>query len=308
MKGYHIYSQFKEDTPYDVINHLGLLASILTWKKHFGSIHLYTNKKFLETISKWDLHLEYDSINTYELDNAPHQQYLEKYWTFPKMYVTNHIAKKGEPFALVDTDLWVRDSSVIKWHKDMYFYHSEIFNETAPNTPYPTPKLWLDDFDYSQYDWDTLPINTALVFFNKNYQSLISEWYSFAERIIEKCKNDNSYEGNQSAHTLFLEQRMFSTLAKKMGIDYGTTLPSSFVTYEETTKYDGREWSPKLDSSDELIKIKKGIKHIWGIKKYYYNKDVRKLVVETILDTLDEFDGVKEKYHKLYTDVSLLFT
>jgi TfoX/Sxy family transcriptional regulator of competence genes len=77
MKGYHIYSQFKEDTPYDVINHLGLLASILTWKKHFGSIHLYTNKKFLETISKWDLHLEYDSINTYELDNAPHQQYLE---------------------------------------------------------------------------------------------------------------------------------------------------------------------------------------------------------------------------------------
>ena len=44
MKGYHIYSQFREDGKYDVINHLGLLASILTWKKNFGSIHLYTVK------------------------------------------------------------------------------------------------------------------------------------------------------------------------------------------------------------------------------------------------------------------------
>ena len=308
MKGYHIYSQFKEDSKYDVINHLGLLASILTWKKHFGSIHLYTNKKFLETISKWNLHLEYDSINTYELDNAPHKDYLEKYWTFPKMYVTNIIAQSGEPFALVDTDLWIRNPSLINFDKDIYFYHSEIFNEDAINTPYPTPKLWLNESEIVEYDWNVLPINTALVFFNSNFQSLVSEWYSLAEKIIERCKDDNSYKGNQSAHTLFLEQRMFSTLSKKMGINYGTILPSSFVTYEKTTLYDGREWYPKLDSSEELLKIKKGIKHIWGIKKYYDTIEVRRLVVETILDTLDEFEGVSEKYQKLYRDVSLLFT
>lgn len=308
MKGYHIYSQFREDGKYDVINHLGLLASILTWKKNFGSIHLYTNKKFLETISKWDLHLEYDSINTYELDNAPHKEYLERYWTFPKMYITNHIAKSGEPFALVDTDLWIRDSSVIKMDKDIQFYHSEIFNEDLPNTTYPSPNVWLNESEVAEYDWNILPINTALVFFNSNFQPLISQWYSFAEKIIERCKDLETDKGNPSSHTLFLEQRMFSTMAKKLGVNYDVILPSSFVTYVDTLREAGNEWYPKLDSSDELIKMKNSIKHIWGIKKHYENPYIREMIVSSILDTLEQFDDVKEKYHKLYSDVFLLFT
>jgi hypothetical protein len=308
MKGYHIYSQFKEDSQYDSINHLALLASILTWKKNFGSIHLYTNKRFLESISKWNIHLEYDSIDTYELENIPHKDYLEKYWTFPKIYVTNIIAQRGEPFALVDTDLWIKDSSVINFDKDIYFYHSEIFNEELINSTYPNPKLWLTESELIEYDWNTLPINTALVFFNSNFQSLISEWYSFSEKIIKRCKDSPTTNVNPSVHTLFLEQRMLSTMAKQMGIDYGMILPSSFITHVDTIKDAGKEWSPTLDSSDELIKIKKSIKHIWGIKKYYDNPIIREMVVSNILNTLEEFDEVKKKYDKLYKEVSLLFT
>lgn len=308
MKGYHIYSQFREDEKYDAINHLGLLASILTWKKHFGSIHLYTNKKFLESISKWGIHLEYDSIDTYELENIPHKGYLEKYWTFPKIYITNIISQKGQPFALVDTDLWIKDSSVINFDKDIYFYHSEIFNEELINSTYPNPKLWLTESEIVEYDWNTLPINTALVFFNSNFQSLISEWYSLSERVIERCKDDTTTNVNVSSHTLFLEQRMLSTLANKMKVDYGTILPSSFVTYVDTIKDAGKEWYPTLDSSEELIKIKNSIKHVWGIKKYYHNPSVREMIVSNILDVLEEFDGVNQKYEKLYKEISLLFT
>jgi hypothetical protein len=308
MKGYHIYSQFRDDSQYDSINHLALLTSILTWKKNFGSIHLYTNKRFLESISKWNIHLEYDSIDTYELENIPHKDYLEKYWTFPKIHITNIIAQRGEPFALVDTDLWIKDSSVINFDKDIYFYHSEIFNEELINSVYPNPNLWLTQSELIEYDWNTLPINTALVFFNSNFQSLISEWYSLSERIIERCKNNNTSNINPSSHTLFLEQRMLSTMANKMGINYGTILPASFITYVDTIKDAGNEWYPNLDSTNELIKIKKSIKHIWGIKKYYQNPSVREMIVSNMLDVLEDFDGVNQKYEKLYKEISLLFT
>ena len=79
MTGYHVYTQFDDNPPYNCIDNTILLLSILSWKKYFGDIHLYCNQKYLDNISEWGLEKEYASINILEIEqNIPFKEHLRK--------------------------------------------------------------------------------------------------------------------------------------------------------------------------------------------------------------------------------------
>lgn len=287
MTGYHIYYQSNDEGQYEEINHLILLSSIVNWKKNYGPIKLFCNKKYLESISKFGIDKEYDAIDTELIETVPYKEYMKRYWSFCKIHLAKHISNREDSFCILDTDLWIQAPNLLQSDCDLLFYHREAFNLSYEQNPYPLPENWIAKNDLNNFDWSIMPCNCAIIAFNKNCKDLINAWYNKSCEIIENTK-DNDFLPNANADTIFIEQRLLPVLADKMQVKFDVLLPNIYLTFVPGNDASGKEWEPRLGHNEKSTFISANIKHIWGAKKYYAADWIRNLILKVTLSSIPE--------------------
>jgi len=296
MDAYHIYYQ-KSENEFEEINYLVQIASILFWKKNHGDINLYCNDIFLKNISKWGIDKLYKDVNISCLDNMPYPDYYSKYWSFCKIHAAKEIATTNSDFCILDTDLWIQEPINIDNEYKFIGYHPEQDLEHDMN-PYINPKDIMGS-DYKLFKWDILPINCAFIYLNS--QILINEWYRWCVKVINNNK-DNDIIRN-SGDTIFIEQRLLPTIAHTMGMKLGTLIPNIYQPHIPADDL-GTEWIPKIGFDEQNQYMSWNIKHVWGLKKMYNNIDIRNIVIDSVISSLDNyFPNWKLKYSDIYDKV-----
>lgn len=298
MVAYHVFYQSKEDGKYEYINYLVQLASILFWKKNGGTISLYCNSKFLNSIKKWGIDKLYHEINTDCLDEISFSQYIEKYWSFCKIQSAKKISESQKEFVILDTDLWIQDPISIDNSFQFIGYHPEMIMN-HPKNPYISPDNFMSNDDLKLFDWKVDPINCAIMYFNSS--GLIEEWFRWVIKVINN--NKDKEVRNISKDTIFIEQRLLPTIAVSLGMKIGTILPNVYYPHIESDNI-GSEWIPKVGFSEENLYMCKNIKHVWGLKNNYDDSTTRNFVLKIVCDSLDNFfPKWKEEYSIIYNQI-----
>jgi hypothetical protein len=281
MTGYHVYYQIKDDTIFEPINYLVQLASILCWKKYYGTINLYCNKKYLQSISKYGLDKEYDNINTDLLEGMPFKDQQIKYWSFCKIYAALEISKQEIPFCIIDTDIIISAPNMLSNKSNVLFFHEEEFDIDNNENLYPAPENWLVN---NLLNWNCNPMNCAILCFNYNFKNLIEEWYDTVFNIL--LANNATEFINNDVNAMFIEQRLLPVIINKLQLSAAVVLPNIYQSHLSNS-VDGSEWVPKLHTSFNSIVIIDTIKHIWGTKQFYSDISVRESVVKFTKDIID---------------------
>ncbi len=303
IKGYHTFYKFENDLrlsfeEYHEIDILAQLTSILFWKKNYGSIELYANKAHIDIISKYGIDKEYDSINTDLIDNMPFKDRASRYWSFSKIYIAKELAKLDKEFCIIDTDLWIKETDLLKAGNDLDLYHQEYYDVGSPYNPYHDPINWMDSIE--DFDWDCWPMNCAVMHFKNRSRELTQTWYDEIVKIIKLNKNPEE-RINKVHSAIFTEQRLLPVIAKKLNISYGSIKPNTFIagSFRDNNPWN-EKWIPFLNSSEESIRIEKSITHLWGRRMLYKNPMVRLDVLIKTFKDLKSFPEAEIKYGDLF--------
>lgn len=280
LNGFHVYYQreVKEDS-FDVINYLVQYSSILHWKKFYGPIHLYCNSLFLETLKSYGMDHLYDSINVEFLDSISSEK-LEKFWSYCKLLSIRDISTKYQKFVVLDLDLWLKPGVEINQNLNLVAYHRENISD-HPNNPYISPDNFLDTQKWN-FDWSVRPLNCAILYFNS--KKLIDMWVSIAQEVVNS--SDTISTNTISSDTIFIEQRLLAVVCDKLDLDVETLIDNVYYP-EVSINNQGLEWSPRIGHTYENLEITSKIKHVWGLKKRYDDPQIRNLILEVCIDSLD---------------------
>lgn len=292
MKAYHIYYKFDDKiSTYEYVDILGQLCSILFWKGIYGDINLYCNKSFYERVRYWGLDKYYDTINIDLLENLSNDK-LNTFWSYPKIHAINHISKYEKSFCVMDTDFWFYSELEFNKNHSLVGYHFESL-QYDEKSPYISPDNFIT---IDEYDWKTNPINCAFLYFNS--KDLITKWNQECLHVINNCKDFNSVN---SSHTVFIEQRLLTTICNKLGLKFSSLIENTYIPFAEK---DGSEWSPRVGFFKENLEKFDNIKHIWGLKKMFDDPSIRKMVLDVCKESLDIFFPDWSMYNvKLYEQI-----
>lgn len=295
MKSFHVYYQKNEILEeYDAINFLTQLTSCLFWKKNQGEIHLYCNQNHLNSLKKWKIDELYDSINLDCLYDMPFTEHLEKYWSFCKIHAIKKISESNDEFVVIDTDLWIHEKINVDSKFQFIGYHEEEVTDHLKN-PYLNPNTFLSEEDVGKIDWSMNPINCAFMYLNS--QRLVENWYEWVVKTITENKEKPILDN--SADTIFIEQRLLSALAYTLGMKVGKLLPNIYFPHIPADDK-GSEWHPKIGFNLENKYLSWNIKHVWGLKKYFHQPHVRSLIITTLKQSLNEyFKDWENKFHEM---------
>jgi hypothetical protein len=294
MNAYHVFYKSKEMGEYHEIDLLVNLASCLFWKKHYGSIKLYCNQEFLDYIKPYGLDKAYDEINIDVLENIPFKPLLNKYWSFCKIYAIKHISEIEEKFVVIDNDFYPSLPHDIDWECDFIGYHRENFDALHEDNVYETPQTFLEEINYSKLNWDVNPINCAFMYFNN--KTLIDTWYSWAVGIIKNNAQNPHLPYNRD--TIFIEQYLLAAIVSTLNLNSKVLLPNIYLQYIPFNKH-GHEWYPLIDSKPEYRELFNTFRHIWGLKKFYDQKEWRDFILGIVIDDLElnfDLDQLKIEY------------
>ena len=281
LNAFHVYYLREPVTDkWKFIDTLVQYASIIHWKKYYGPVHLYCNTLFYEEVKKNKLDRFYDSINLEILDRLPFEK-MTKFWSFSKLIAIRDISKKWTNFVIMDTDLWVKSGLKLDLNQNLIGYHKEHLCDHSRN-PYISPTNFLDCDKYD-FDWTVSPINCGFLYFNSEF--LVHLWVSIAEEVVKT--SDSELTNEMSSDTIFIEQRLLSTIAEKLQLKW-TTLIENVYYPEVDVNEQGLEWSPRVGYTEDNMKLTSKIKHVWGLKKRYDDSSIRELVLSVCLSSLDE--------------------
>jgi len=276
------------------------LLSALSWKKFHGDIHLYANKEYLDTISLWGLDKVYDSIDTSIIETKSDEIDYKKYWAFSKILVIESL-KNTIPFTVLDLDLWIYDKLEFDNDSDIMMYHKEDFLESFRNNIYIDFHKMIPDF-IKEMDLDkkVLPTNAAILHFNTN--KIISEWVDLSKKIA--IYNNDIGFNHKSIQMCFVEQRLLPMLLERNNLKYSTFIDNCYLSHM-VNHQDGEEWLPKIvNSSEEQLNKFYKIKHVWGLKSLFHNDELRNLVMETVINSLSDYEINDKPYSKLFNELT----
>lgn len=205
---------FREDAqrPYELPAEeiVTTVHSILSWRAHHGTIHLVTDDLGRSYTEEQNLVGLYDQVDTSlnALDSSGIDPLL--YPTAGKMFAaTLHTA----PFAVIDTDLYIRKPLDLGGRHGFGFAHWE----TVDNSVYPDPSTLPspEGVDLSDWKFDTLAANMAISLF---FDDLHREEYA---RVAVDFMRGNSapFDGLSMVRALFAEQRIAPAVAQARGIE-----------------------------------------------------------------------------------------
>lgn len=297
--GIHIFEQHTQlDWEIELISFN--LLSALSWKEFQGPIHLYCNTMFLETLKRWGVDTVYDYINVDILNNKPNNIDYKEFWAFSKILVLDHLKNSKEKFTLVDNDLWLRGPIDTNRNYDVVVYHRENFDLNYHNNVYTD----FDDFTpetFRKLDFDKsiLPTNCALLTINNCV--FIEEWVDLCKSIANFNYNSEIKTNHKSTKMCFIEQRLLPMLLSKKELTLDTYLTTVYQSHLVEPQ-NGSEWYPRIENLPEKENLKfDNIKHVWGMKRLFHYAEIKKLVVESCLNSLSTYHMGDKPYFKLYT-------
>lgn len=301
MIGCHIYHLAVDNQAaldrvekFDAINHLVALNSILYWKKYYGELRLYCNEAALPYLNKYDLLKYYDKIDTTVVSSTNRM-----FWSYCKLQLAKHLAHELPEFCIFDNDLWFRQPNMLNSFSDITLYHDEAYDTTRADCHYPDPAKYVGAPWLEQLDWTVPPRNSAIMHFKGNKNSIIDTWYEVGTQVVQKF-NYALTPWEAQIGTMFVEQRLLSTLAAFYGVSVDTLLPCTYQTDSAAT--DGSEWEPRIDHNAASRYIASNIKHIWGAKRKYNDPFVRGLVFDVAMASALEITDVTKEHPALVTD------
>ncbi|MBO4806562.1 MAG: hypothetical protein J5554_11010 [Paludibacteraceae bacterium] len=200
---------------------LCLILSSLLWRKHNGTIKLYTDNvgyeyyKKLNLLSLWNGGIDVNTLESISEDVSP-----SIYWAAAKIFA---LQVESLPVVLLDTDLLVwenlerelEDVQLAAFHResiatDCYLSMSEL----KKRSDYQFDSLW---------NWKEEPCNTALAYFNNED---FRKYYTSSA--INFMQGNDEHPSDRVSQMVFAEQRLFSMCAKKMGVPIHTFLAEPY--------------------------------------------------------------------------------
>lgn len=187
------------------------ILSALEWRRHNGSIKLYTDTPGAEYLERLGLSFLWDDgIDTSTLESSTLSTNFTVFWAYARTVV---LEAERAPCVMLDTDLvvWRPIRSLIR--APFMALHSEPLDgvtyvdkekiHTAPG--YVWDPHW---------DWTVSPTNAALMYFDQD------DLRAYCAREGLKYLEDNLMEGEDKsqAHAVFVEQRLYPMCAAKLGV------------------------------------------------------------------------------------------
>ena len=273
---------------------LAQVTSAIYWKRLFGPIHLVCDEQHLATLQEYDAVKYYDSVDTTLLERMPTMD--RRYWAFSKIFLAYMLSETDEPFVILDTDLWVRKiPPTFDPTADIVAFHQEAFDVEYEHNMYLEPKHFIEGADDLGLDWSVLPVNCAFVYFNN--ATLVTQWYFTCLEIIRQNRDKPAKGG--ALDMVFIEQRLLPTLAEKMGLRVEVIIPSVYLSQvPHFSAQDVGQWSPPLASAPNIEAAVACVSHIWGMKKFFKNEDLREIVIMMLMGDLQDILAPK------YGDIS----
>ena len=114
---------------------------------------------------------------------------------------------------------------------------------------------------------------------------MIQLWVSIAEEVVEN--SDFELINDLSSETIFIEQRLLSVIADKLGLKWSTLIENVYLP-DVPANSEGLEWEPRVGYTEDNFELTSKIKHVWGLKKRYGEHSVRELVLNVCLNSLDD--------------------
>lgn len=217
----HEKEYFLED--FDV---LCTILSALMWRRHNGTIKLYTDSvgyeyyRKLGVLELWD-----GGIDTETLERIPAAIDQNIFWAAAKLYAIR--AEKG-PCIMIDTDLIVWDNIIPQLEKvEVACLHREGLIDCYP----PLEELMKADGYVPDKDWDWTidPCNTALAYFK---DSQFIEYYT--DRAEKFMEGNNAPSEDNISRMVFAEQRILGMCAGARNITIHSFLDNPFQDDNQT--------------------------------------------------------------------------
>ena len=222
MKAFHVYSLKPSATWYGrerKVNHcsfpdfelLALILSALYWRRHNGSIKLYTDDICADYFADrkldglWD-----DGIDTTALANTHLSTNFTTFWAFARTIALYH---ERSPCFMLDMDMIVWKPIAHLLRADFMAIHCEplTFPVYIPKSQLVTPV----GYQWDEWDWTVSPCNAALMYFGHD-----SARQYCAEQGLQFMHNNFVDEATDfPAYAVFVEQRLYPMCMHKKGVD-----------------------------------------------------------------------------------------
>ncbi len=198
---------------------LSTILSALLWRRNNGPIKLYTDSIGYEYYLSLGLLPLWDEIDTKILDGIPNSIDAEIFWAAAKIFAVQ--AEKG-PVVMMDTDLLVwkrldelRDCEIAAFHTESLDLDCYLpYESLKKRTDYQLDKDW---------DWNLLPYNTALAYFD---HPEFKKYYT--DSAIDFMTNNKERPCELVSQMVFAEQRLFSMCARKLKLPVHTFLKETY--------------------------------------------------------------------------------
>jgi hypothetical protein len=314
LKGVHVWwtkPAMKNKVSYYMPDYqlITLILSALYWKKNYGEIVLYTDKRmvdFLKRTGIYDLHL-WDEINTEIIENVPDIINPNIYWAGAKLFVAKELEP---PFVLLDVDAYFKKHYEFDYNMDLMYFHLE--DMTYPH--YPQPKLFIDQYPKIDMNIPQFATNVAVLFINN--KKLLEEYtYHAIEFMMNPNHNIIKQYDTFSVRIIFIEQVLLSILLNNNQYKSKPIIKDIFVTLHEAEQIFVRNMQNESNLYSEVLDK---IEHIWGDKhsienkaKSYFNfmaEHTRKLKefpnaynvflnARKIIDEIDDINNYRKKFN-----------
>lgn len=186
------------------------ILSALEWRRHNGSIKLYTDlagAEYLDWLglsSIWDAGVDTDTLESSTLDTS-----FTVFWAGAR---TVALEAERAPCVMLDTDLVVWRTIRPLIRAPFMPLHSEPFDgwTYVPKEKIHTPPGYVWD----HWDWTVSPTNAALMYFGRDdFRARCAH-----EGLRYLQGNLPTGEDKSQSHAVFVEQRLYPMCASKLGV------------------------------------------------------------------------------------------
>lgn len=222
MRAFHVYSLKPEATWYGRQQRvnccrfpdfeiLALILSALCWRRHNGSLRLYTDDACAQYFAArkldglWD-----DGIDTRAIASTPLETDFTTFWAYAR---TIALAHERAPCCMLDMDMivWKPIASLIR--SEFMAIHSEplSFPVYVPREQLSTPP----NYRWEDWDWTILPCNAALMYFGDDGARSYC-----AEQGLRYMHGNFVREGaGLPVYAVFVEQRLYPMCVHRSGLE-----------------------------------------------------------------------------------------
>ena len=205
------------------------LFSVIMWKRHHSN---HNTKVYLDR-DYFDKFMEYNILSYWSefvLLDPIEEISLEHFWSMSKFEA---ISKEKDPFVLIDGDL----IALCNFNEFKFFDYPvsvPLLEETSGTESYayinPADAAEFGGLSREEFEWDEFADNMSLVFWN--HKELKDKYIEYVAKYLANVI-DKEIIHNPLGYLLFIEQKMFYEISKKMNIDKKYLIKDAYKLTDE---------------------------------------------------------------------------